>query len=74
MLAFRSESHAGRWCTDRGRPPGAVFPLSTAWLLAAAWYTGRLDPGWRRRTPAEAQALFDRLGLTGPFWRLPLPG
>jgi hypothetical protein len=70
MLAFRSESHAERWCTGRGVPKGAVFPLAVLWRLAAAWYAGRLDPGWRRRTPAEAQALFDGLGLTGAFWRL----
>jgi hypothetical protein len=29
-----------------------------------------MDPGWRRRTPEEARALFDSLGLTGDFWRL----
>jgi hypothetical protein len=70
MLAFRSEPHVERWCRQRSLPRGAVFPLATAWLLAEAWYAGRLDPTWRRRTVDEAQALFDRLGLAGPFWRL----
>jgi hypothetical protein len=45
-------------------------PLQTAWALAMAWYTGRLEPDWRRRTPAEAQALFTSLGLVGEFWRV----
>jgi hypothetical protein len=70
MLAFRSEPHVDRWCTDRGLPRGAVFPLATAWRLARAWYEGRLDPAWTRRTLDETQALFASLGLTGDFWRL----
>jgi len=49
---------------------GAVVSLETAWALAVAWYTGRLEREWRRRTPAEAQALFTSLGLVGPFWRV----
>lgn len=64
-----------RWCAVRGRPRGAVISLETAWALARAWYADRLDPGWRRRSVAEAQALFTGLGLTDPFWNLarPLP-
>jgi hypothetical protein len=40
------------------------------WRLASAWYADRLSPAWRRKTPAEAQEVFEALGLTGPFWRL----
>lgn len=47
---------------------------TTQWRLAHAWYAGRLDPGFRRRTPEEAEALFAELGLTGRFWRLTAPG
>jgi hypothetical protein len=42
------------------------------WRLAQAWYRGKLEPGWRRRSPDEAQAVFEEIGLTAPFWRLPL--
>lgn len=59
-----------RWCTRLGRTPGAIIALETAWALAQAWYADRLHPQWRRRTAAEAQAVFTRLGLTDPFWRL----
>ena len=59
-----------RWCAERGRPVGAVISLSTAWALAEAWYSDRLEPAWRRRTATEAQAVFTELGLTDPFWRL----
>jgi hypothetical protein len=47
-----------------------MLSLSQAWRLAVAWYQDRLDPGWRRKSPAEAQALFDEIGLAGPFWRV----
>jgi hypothetical protein len=68
MLAFRSEAHVDRWCEQRGLERGAVFPLETCWQLARAWYGDRLTPEWRRRTPAEADEVFTRLGLTGAFW------
>ncbi len=70
MLAFRSEGHVDRWCEQHGLARGAVFGLDVAWRLAHAWYAGKLSADWRRRTPDEAQALFDELGLTGDFWRL----
>ena len=40
------------------------------WALARRWYDDRLDLDWRRRTPAERQAILDAVGLTGPFWSL----
>jgi hypothetical protein len=70
MLLFRSEEHVTAWCRTRGRPPGAVFSVERMWDLASAWYGDRLSPGFRRRTPDEAEALFASVGLTGDFWRL----
>ena len=70
MLAFRSEAHVDRWCTARRLPRGAVFTLDQAWRLAKAWYADRLSPDWRRRTPAEAEAVFGSVGLRGSFWKL----
>ena len=70
MLAFRSEEHVDVWCGQGQIPRGAVFTLEQAWMLAHAWYADKLSPEWRRRTPAEAQALFEEIGLTGDFWRL----
>jgi hypothetical protein len=40
------------------------------WRLADAWYGDRLSPEWRRRTPDEAETIFQEIGLTGEFWRL----
>jgi hypothetical protein len=58
------------WCAARNRPIGAIISLPDAWALAVAWYTGRLELDWRRRTADEAQAVFTSIGLVGPFWRL----
>lgn len=40
------------------------------WRLADEWYHDRDDPSWRRRSAAEAEAVFAGIGLTGEFWRL----
>jgi hypothetical protein len=43
------------------------------WRLGKAWYEDRLHDDHRRRTPAEATAVFAGLGLTGPFWDMAGP-
>jgi Alkylmercury lyase len=70
MLLFRSEEHVGRWTERRGNSKGATLSPEQGWRLAKAWYEDRLSPDWRRRTPDEAQAVFDSIGLVGAFWRL----
>ena len=44
--------------------------LDQAWHLSQQWYANRLDPDFRRPTRAEAQAIFEDVGLTGDFWAL----
>lgn len=70
MLAFRSEEHVDRWREQRCLAKGAAFEPEQLWRLAREWYRERLSPQWGRKTPDEAQAFFDQLGLTGPFWQL----
>ena len=70
MLAFRSEAHVDRWCESRRVERGASFALEQAWGLGRLWYADKLSPDWRRATPAEAEAVFASVGLTGDFWRL----
>ena len=71
MLLFRSEGHVGKWCGDWNLTRGETFTPEQCWLLAREWFgTNRGEPQWRRRTVAEAQALFDALGFNSPFWRL----
>jgi hypothetical protein len=68
MLLFRSEDHVNRWLAGRG--PGATLPITKLAELAAAWWDDRLAPDWRPHTREQNQAILDRLGLGGPFWRL----
>ena len=50
---------------------GALFTPEQMWMVARPWFERRLARDWRRHTRDEAQALFDRAGLTGDFWQLP---
>ena len=84
MNLFRSEEHVERWREGLervGRPlygalheapyVGTSIPVGQLAALAQAWWSDRLDPGWRPRTKEQNQAILDRLGLTGDFWQLP---
>jgi hypothetical protein len=42
--------------------------MAQLWGLASAWYTSRLKLDSRRPQPDEMRAIFERLGLAGPFW------
>jgi hypothetical protein len=70
ILLFDRDDSIEAWCRRHGIPPGETIPVQTAWDLAKAWYSDRLDADWRRRTVPEAEAVFARLGLTSPFWSL----
>ncbi len=59
-----------RWLGATGQAMGYVADLATTWRLAAHWYDGRLDEGYRRREPANAAAYFRDVGLRGAFWGL----
>jgi hypothetical protein len=70
MLLFRSEEHIDEWREPRGVDRGATLTVEQQWELARRWYSNRMEPDWKRRTPAEAEAVFASVGLTGDFWRL----
>lgn len=70
MLLFRSEEHIEPWCKQNNLPRGDVFTLDQAWKLARVWYQDRMNPGWRRKSLDEAEAIFTEIGLQGPFWSL----
>jgi hypothetical protein len=59
------------WLRREGFDRGYATDLATVWRLARGWYAGRLDPGYRRREPAEAASYFRSVGLRGAFWGLP---
>lgn len=68
MLVFRSEAHVNRWLA--GRTGGATISITKLAELATAWWSDRVAPDWQPRTREQNQAILDRLGLTGEFWRL----
>ena len=68
MLFFRSEEHVKAWCRQNGTPMRPLVTMEQLWGLASAWYTSRLRLDSRRPQPDEMRAIFERLGLTGPFW------
>jgi hypothetical protein len=68
---FCDERCLDDWLNREGVERGYVMSLQTAWRLASDWYTGRLDPGYRRREPAAATDYLRAAGLHGPFWGLP---
>ncbi len=59
-----------RWCGARGKPRGAVVTMQQGQELACVWFGDRLDATWQPVNPSGMQDVFNRLGLTGPFWRL----
>jgi hypothetical protein len=69
MNLFRSEEQIERWLA--GRPAGATVTVTKLAELAEVWWGDRLAPDWRPHTREQNQAILDRLGLTGEFWRLP---
>jgi hypothetical protein len=68
MNLFRSEEHIDRWLD--GREPGGTITVTKLAELAEEWWGDRLAPDWRAHTFEQNQAILDRLGLTGDFWRL----
>ena len=71
MLVFASAAAVDVWCIRHAIPRGDVQSLATVWAFAQVWYGRHLDPHWTKWTTVEAQAVFDRFGLTGPIWALP---
>jgi hypothetical protein len=67
---FCSATCVDDWLTRTGATRGYSMDLATLWRLAARWYEGRLDHGYRRREPADAAAYFREVGLSGGFWGL----
>lgn len=65
---FRDEAEVDAWCARHAMPRGAVMTLPALWRFASDWYGSYLQAPWRKRTAEEAEALFARHDLTGPFW------
>lgn len=70
MLAFDSEEAIDHWCKTQNVKKTEIQPISKIWELAQHWYGYYLSPDWTNKTPDQAKAIFQRVGLTGAFWQL----
>jgi hypothetical protein len=71
ILFFTSAETVDGWCARHGRPRGAVVRVDTVAELAGLWFGDYASPDWRRKTAAEAETIFRRLGLDPDFWTIP---
>ena len=69
MNLFRSEEHIARWLGRR--ESGATISAAELSELAYAWWDDRIAADWVPHTREQNQAILERLGLVGEFWRLP---
>jgi alkylmercury lyase-like protein len=65
---FQHEADADRWCARHQLPKGATMTIPALWSFAKDWYGDYLQIPWRKRSGEAAHALFERHGLTEPFW------
>jgi Alkylmercury lyase len=71
ILFFSSSAAIDEWCVRHGRPRGAVLDMPTGIALATEWFGDYAFPEWRRKTPEQARAIFEKLGLDPQFWITP---
>ena len=69
MNLFRSDEHIKTWLS--GRTPGMTLSVEKLSELAHEWWADRFSPAWQPHTREENQAILDKLGLVGEFWKLP---
>ncbi len=71
MLLFASVAEVDRWSQQHRIPKGDVQPIEKIWHFAREWYGNHLNPQWEKWTNGQAQAIFQRHGLTHPVWHIP---
>lgn len=49
---------------------GATLSARQAYRLGAIWYRDRLEESWAPKTVETMEAIFEEVGLRGPFWAL----
>jgi hypothetical protein len=69
QLCFAKGADIDDWNRRHGITEARAIPAAQAWQLAQRWYGHYLEPGWTKRTPEQAQATFESVGLVGDFWR-----
>lgn len=71
MLLFKDAEHVADWSARHAMPRGDIQPVTKVLELAKRWYGEHLRPDWKKKTLAEARAIFAELGFVHPVWSLP---
>ncbi|KAK9321099.1 hypothetical protein V1517DRAFT_184841 [Lipomyces orientalis] len=66
---FASKQEALEWPRKYCFYPGEIMTVKTLWSLSKAWYHDKHTYEYERKTAAEAEDLFNGLGMTSDFWR-----
>jgi len=69
MLLFQLEDQVQTWCDQTHENRGTLLSIEQVWELSKVWYAHRMQPDYRGRTAAEAEAVFAQVGLTSDFWK-----
>ncbi len=69
MLLFRAEENVEAWCQQQQMPLGQILSLEQVWQLSQRWYANRLSPDFVGRSVEQVEAIFQKVGLSGSFWR-----
>jgi hypothetical protein len=70
ILFFSSRDSIDRWCSRHHRPRGAILDMPQAIALGEAWFGDYAFSNWRRKSPEQARAIFEKLGLDPQFWSM----
>jgi hypothetical protein len=71
ILFFSSSEKIDAWCARHNRPRGAVLSMESGIALAQDWFGDYASPNWRRKTPEQGRAIFEKLNLDPQFWNIP---
>ena len=71
VLPFRSADEVDQWCERHAISKGAVVPAQQVADLGREWYGTYANADWKKWSVREAAQIFERVGLTGEFWKLP---
>lgn len=70
IVFFAAEEEVKPWRERHGLPEGQIINISTAIEIANIWWPDSLSPTWRRKTSAEINSMFKKVGLQGDFWKV----
>ncbi len=71
ILFFSSEATVDPWCRRHGQPKGSVLTIDKMIRLADLWFGDYGSRDWKRKTPDEAELIFEELDLDRSFWNIP---